>query len=157
MRLSQRITAVAALAAMSLGGAATAQQGALPQVRNAGFVALNVVDLDRMAAFYKAIGFAEDFRQGTATGAQLGLVAPPTVALGSHLLLIATKDRKEPLNRGNVLSRIAWAVQDVAALCGKATAISGKPCTPRDNTVNRTRIAVIEDPEGNRVEFIENY
>lgn len=157
MRLSRRISAVAVLAAAALGGAATAQQGALPQLRKAGFVALNVADLDRMAAFYKAIGFAEDFRQDTASGVQLGLVAPPTIATGSHLLLIATRDRKEPLDRGTVLSRIAWAVRDVAALCGKATAVSGKPCSPRDNTVNRTRVAITEDPEGNRVEFIENY
>ena len=157
MRLSRRISVIAALAAVALGGTATAQQAALPQLRSAGFVALNVVDLDRMAAFYKAIGFAEDFRQDTATGVQLGLVAPPTVTLGSHLLLIVTKDRKETLNRGTVLSRIAWAVQDVAALCSKATAVSGKACSPRDNTQNRTRIAVTEDPDGNRVEFIENY
>ena len=91
-----------AIAVVALsGGTAAADQPVAPQLRNAGFVALNVADINRTAEFYRALGFTEDFRRDIGSGT--------------------------------------------------------KPCTPNDNKTNRSIVAISEDPEGNRVEFVENY
>lgn len=147
-----------AIAVVALsGGTAAADQPVAPQLRNAGFVALNVADINRTAEFYRALGFTEDFRRDIGSGTMIGLLAPAETMLGPHLLLTANADRKEPLVKGSVFSRVAWAVRNVAAMCQKAMAASGKPCTPNDNKTNRSIVAISEDPEGNRVEFVENY
>jgi lactoylglutathione lyase len=118
---------------------------------------LRVVDLDRAIAFYKdVLGMQllsrKDYPEGKFTLAFLGFGKNPDHA---ELELTCNWGTSE-YERGNAYGHIAIGVEDIRAACDRIRAAGGKITRePGPMKHGTTVIAFVEDPDGYKVELIE--
>jgi predicted enzyme related to lactoylglutathione lyase len=113
-------------------------------------------DVERCAAFYRAIGFAETYRtpldgvpehvEVTQVGLTLG-IASVTAARDIHGLDVSSD--------GNAMEVCLWS-DDVEATYAQMIEAGGKAVrAPHDFQDGRLRTSWVEDPEGNLVEVVQ--
>ena len=148
------------LAALLFAAPALAADSEIVRTRGAqfGFVALNVADMEKSLAFYKGLlGLTEQFRNDTPAYLEVGVDFPDNKA-GPRLLLVAPKNRKGPIAKGDGFSRISLYVTGIEAVVARLQAGGAEIARPLvDNKKFKVKIAFAKDPDGYSVELLENY
>lgn len=148
------------LAALLFAVPALAAEPEIVRTRGAqfGFVALNVADMGKSLAFYKGLlGLTEQFRNDTPDYLEVGVDFPDN-KVGPRLLLVAPKNRKGPIAKGDGFSRVALYVTGIEAVVQRVQAGGAEIARPLvDNKKFKVKIAFVKDPDGYSVELLENY
>jgi len=124
-----------------------------------GFCKLVVADLDRCAAFYRAVfGLADWTRvthdnSATSGGPIDEITFRSTAAGGASLTLIKLVDRPPPPIGEAIMG---FMTADLGALCDRALAAGGSlPRPVRDMPEHGLKVGFVADPEGHLIEVVE--
>lgn len=123
------------------------------------FVAINVVNLDKMLSFYNLLGMTEARREDRPSSLTVNLRLPddPGADVGKLTLVWHKQNEGNPIPN-HVVSRIAFFVPNVDSLAEKLRAAGYAAPAPRPRIANGFyRTVWTRDPEGNYVELIELY
>ena len=116
---------------------------------------LRVRDPEASIAFYRALGFEQRGRLNFETAYNVYLGLPGD---GDRLELTVNVGREEPYDLGDGYNHIAVAVDDLDATLAALAEIGVQPEKPPYRPGDRDdlpRIAFVADPDGYRVELIE--
>jgi lactoylglutathione lyase len=121
-----------------------------------GFTKLIVDDLDKAAAFYKAVcGLAEQARVDDKVGGRAisEIIFAPAYQGGASFVLLAYPDTPRP-SSGEVI--LGFATPDVDAFVGRVLVGGGAVVdAPASRPEHGVRVAVVRDPEGHLIEVVQ--
>lgn len=122
-----------------------------------GFVVLNVTDLEKSAAFYRAVlGLREHLRY-EAEGVSYVLLDVPGNVTFPRLALARDRNRKEPYTMGDAFSRCTFFVPDMEAVLRQAALAKVAVAFQADEKEIRLRVATLKDPDGYTIEVLQRY
>lgn len=120
-----------------------------------GHIALKVYDLDRSLAFYRdKLGFPEMLRIDRPEG---GLWLVYLRITGEQFIEIfpGAENERSPGWNGNAISHVCLTVDDLDAVVDRVTAAGIPLLIEKKTAADGNRQAWIEDPDGNRIEFMQ--
>jgi lactoylglutathione lyase len=123
-----------------------------------GYVSFNVFDLDRSLDFYvRKLGMAEQRRIPLAGGVSEIVLEFPGPSPSAGLILMFNDRRQQPYQQGDAFSRLVLRVSGIQDLV-KRLAAEGVPVVRAPTTAANLNLtyALVRDPDGYLVEFIQN-
>jgi lactoylglutathione lyase len=120
-----------------------------------GHVALKVYDLDKSLAFYRdRLGFTEMLRIDKPEGGLWLVYLRITDEQFLEIFPGAENDRSPGWN-GNAITHVCLTVDDLDAVVDRVTAAGIPLLIDKKTAIDGNRQAWIEDPDGNRIEFMQ--
>ena len=120
-----------------------------------GHIALKVYDLDKSLDFYRdRLGFREMMRIDKPEGG-LWLVYLRVTDDQFIEIFPGAENARAPGWNGNAITHVCLAVDDLDAVVDRVTAAGIPLLIDKKTAVDGNRQAWIEDPDGNRIEFMQ--
>jgi lactoylglutathione lyase len=120
-----------------------------------GHIALKVYDLDKSLAFYRdKLGFAEMMRIDKPDGGLWLVYLRVTDEQFIEIFPGAETDRSPGWN-GNAITHVCLTVDDLDAVVERVTRAGIPLLIEKKTAIDGNRQAWIEDPDGNRIEFMQ--
>ena len=121
-----------------------------------GHVALKVFDLDRSLDFYRdKLGFPEMMRLDKPDGSGVWLVYLRITDEQFIEIFPGAETERAPGWNGNAITHVCLTVDDLDAVVDRVTAAGIPLLIDKKTAVDGNRQAWIEDPDGNRIEFMQ--
>ena len=120
-----------------------------------GHVALKVYDIDKSLAFYRdRLGFREMMRIDKPEGG-LWLVYLRVTDAQFIEIFPGAENARAPGWNGNAITHVCLTVDDLDAVVDQVTAAGITLLIDKKTAIDGNRQAWIEDPDGNRIEFMQ--
>jgi lactoylglutathione lyase len=127
----------------------------MASITGIGHIALKVYDLDKSLSFYRdKLGFPEMMRIDKPEGG-LWLVYLRVTDEQFIEIFPGAENERSPGWNGNAISHVCLTVDDLDAVVERVTAAGIPLLIEKKTAIDGNRQAWIEDPDGNRIEFMQ--